>query len=71
MYDILNHVILYAQYYIHKQFVAGKTVNAEAFVHSYRLFVFKDKDTLRKNNSYISSIIALVSNDCSFEMNFE
>ena len=35
-YDMPNHAILHAEYYIHKQFVASKTMNAEVFIDSYK-----------------------------------
>jgi len=35
-YDMLNHVVMYAKYYIHKQFVANNKLNAEAFWNSYK-----------------------------------
>ena len=34
-YDTLNHLILYAKYYIHKQFLANKPVHVEHFLNYY------------------------------------
>ena len=35
-YDMLNHLILYAKYYIHKQFIANKPVHVEHFFNYYQ-----------------------------------
>ena len=32
-YDLLNHIILYAKFYIHKQYVAGRRVNVTNFIN--------------------------------------
>ena len=42
-YDMVNHAILHAKYYIYKQFVAGKAVNDEAFINSYKQTLYSER----------------------------
>ena len=35
-YDLFNHAVMYAKYYIHKQFVADKPLSTRNFIEFYR-----------------------------------
>ena len=42
-YDILNHAIMYAKYYIHKQFVQEKRLRSTGFVSYYKQALLIEK----------------------------
>ena len=49
-YDMLNHLILYAKYYIHKQFIANKPVCVEHFFkYYYQIMVIEKQRYIEKD----------------------
>ena len=43
-YDIINHCILYAKQYIHRQFVTGKTLNTNNFIQHYKYILLIERE---------------------------
>jgi hypothetical protein len=49
-YDMLNHIIMYAKYFIHRQFVASKKLSINNFMNYYKQILYTEKERYVEKN---------------------
>ena len=49
-YDLLNHALFYAKYFIHKQFIMGTSLNANGFINYYKYVLMIEKQRCVEKN---------------------
>lgn len=50
-YDLFNHAIMYAKFYIHKQFIQSRKLNAINFINYYKYILSIERQVYTENNN--------------------